>query len=925
MPRGLLVWAIEDQDGSIDLVFEWANAVGFQFSGLTEDRVGSRFSDLYPPLYAGGLPEIVADVVRAGAPLKLGKMDYGDEKVAPGTYVVELVPVSDAQVLIVVDRLADADPSDTAALAAVDDAVIRCTPDGVIETWDGSAAQLYGFSEAEALGRALNDVVLPERPEEIANVARLVRAGVNLQRIDSKQRRADGSAVLVTMTFTARRDETGAVIGSTVLVRDRTANARMQESLEHLLQAARVGYWDLGLTAGATTHSSTLDTLLGLPHAQTAWDVQGLLDRVHPGDRDHLRMGISQALEGDGFELGSHEFRVIWPDGSVHWISLRARILRDAAGTAERLVGVAGDVTDRKEAQLRAGRVTHQLTTIVDSLGDAVIGTTPEGIITSWNHAAEQLLGWTEQEVLGQSMTMLIPQDLRGQSERLRKAVAGGEVVKNATTARQRKDGTRVAIEKTISPLWEDDEVVGIIEILRDVTERRRMEQALRHEALHDALTGLPNRVLIRDRLQHALAAGVRSDRPVSVLMLDLDNFKYVNDAAGHAEGDKLLVEVARRLEASLRPGDTIGRFGGDEFVVVCEETRTDDALLVADRLQQALAAPIMLGARRVVVTASIGIAVSPPREAGSLLRSADIAMYHAKSSGRARSSVFGSSMAEHARAHLELSQELRQAIESDGLSLHYQPVVDLATGELLGLEGLVRWHHSARGLVQPVELIGVAEEVGLIEALDRWVLRRACTDGAALMASGLLTPTSRMAVNIGAQHISAGRVVENVAAAVESCAGSGFGFHQLTVEVTETAVMRDLDSARRSLSDLSDLGVSVALDDFGTGYSSLTYLQRLPISVLKIDRSFVDRMSHRAEDVAMATSIVDLASAVGIDSVIAEGIETTEQLGILQEMHCAAGQGWLWSRAVPIEQLDGLMASLPQRRFPVHRDARSA
>ena len=640
------------------------------------------------------------------------------------------------------------------------------------------------------------------------------------------------------------------------------------------------------------------------------------LSHVHPDDLD----AMSDVVD-DGFANWNDdelvESRVVWPDGSVHWLASRGRVVRSPDGVPMRVVGVSGDITDRKAAELEAADLRNKLASIVDSLGDAVIGSDAQGLITSWNPAAERLLGWTESEALGQNIDIVIPRAQRQAGEDIRESVARGEGTSTHETVRQRKDGSLVDVALTASPLTQGESVEGVIAILRDITERRRIEAALRHEVLHDSLTGLPNRVLIRDRLTHALESSSRSGEPVSVLLLDLDNFKIVNDAAGHEEGDRLLVGVARRLQSCLRPSDSLSRFGGDEFVVVCEQTDADEAGVVAARLHSALGDPFQLESRKVRVTASIGTATSPPLEADVLMRSADAAMYQAKASGRARTSAFGPSLEARAQAQLELSQELREAIQADGLSLKYQPVVDLRTGELLGLEALVRWSHPTRGPVSAADLVEVAEEMGMIETLDRWVLGRACRDGAAMVASGLLSPDNRIAVNIGAQHISSGMLADSVRHAIDGTP-DGFGLAQLGVEVTETAVMNDIDAARRTLEELRDLGVAVALDDFGTGYSSLTYLQQLPISVLKIDQSFVERITQRAANVAVAASIVNLADAVGIDRVIAEGIETPEQLSTLQAIDCTAGQGWLWSRARSVPELTELLSGLPNRRFPV-------
>ena len=909
-PVGVMLLTVEDE-GFLRLAL--INRVGCEGSGLSPDAVGLRMDELFPELHATGITQVVLGIVDTGEAVDLGVMDVIDAQGRPGRFRAIIHPLSERVLLATYERLDNPIGLPTPSLNLFDDAVIECRLDGTIELWDSSASQLYGKGVEAAQGQPLVDVLCPDRPEVLADALALTRAAVDQQTVESRQVIATGEAIEVVMTFTPRRSDSGEIDGARIVVRDMTGTVRMQETLEFVLEASRVGFWDVDIATGITARSPTHDQLYGHPEPVPDWTPAVALSHVHPDDLSSM-----SGIVDEGFANWQDdelvESRVVWPDGSVHWLASRGRVVRAPDGEPARVVGITGDITDRKEAELEAAELRNKLASIVDSLGDAVIGADAHGVITSWNPAAERLLGWTRDEALGQTVTLIMPADEQQESLALRDAVALNREVTSFETQRKRKDGSLVEVALTASPLTEGGAVVGVIAVLRDVSDHRRMEAALRHEVLHDSLTGLPNRVLIRDRLEHALTASERTGRPVTVLLLDLDNFKIVNDAAGHAEGDRLLIEVARRMRHCLRPADSLARFGGDEFVVVCEGTDSSHALFVADRLHRSLAEPIALDGRQVLVTASIGTASSPPLDADVLLRSADTAMYNAKKAGRARTSSFGPTMEAIAQARLELSQDLRDVIGSDGLSLKYQPVVDLRTGELLGLEALVRWSHPTRGPVPASELVGVAEEMGQIESLDRWVLGQACLDGEAMMASGLLSSSSRIAVNIGAPHISSGRLASNVASALD--ATNGFGLRQLAVEVTETAVMADLDTARRSLEELRELGVAVALDDFGTGYSSLTYLQQLPISVLKIDQSFIQRLTERAANVAVAASIVDLATAVGIDSVIAEGVETAQQLQLLQEMSCSAGQGWLWSPAVSVPELTDLLNTLPQRRF---------
>jgi diguanylate cyclase (GGDEF)-like protein len=467
-------------------------------------------------------------------------------------------------------------------------------------------------------------------------------------------------------------------------------------------------------------------------------------------------------------------------------------------------------------------------------------------------------------------------------------------------------------VSLTGSPIYGNGgKVIGIASIDRDISDRKRLEAELSRQAVHDALTGLPNRALLGDRLSQALAGAARRDAPVSVLFLDLDQFKSVNDANGHLIGDDLLVEVAKRLETAVRPSDTLARFGGDEFVIVCEDANVAEAEDIAERLAAVLKDPIEVAGSVHYVSASIGIATSPPLEAdaNTLLRFADTAMYDAKARGRARSRVFDASLARASEDRLELTKDLGNALRENALEVHYQPVIELATGRLVGLEALTRWHHPLRGWIPPTIFVPLAEENGLIVDFDRWVLNRACRDGADLRASGLLPRDALLSVNISARNVGDLGLVDTVR---QAAVNTAFPLEALELEVTETAIMAEVPTIRLVLEGIRELGVGIALDDFGTGYSSLSFVRQLPVTTIKIDRSFTRHVATNPQDLAIATSVVDLARAVGLRT-IAEGVETPEQVDMLHRLGCEAGQGYLWSSALPMDQLVSRLRCEPQ------------
>jgi len=431
----------------------------------------------------------------------------------------------------------------------------------------------------------------------------------------------------------------------------------------------------------------------------------------------------------------------------------------------------------------------------------------------------------------------------------------------------------------------------------------RAVEEAV-HEALHDSLTGLPNRSLFLDRMRHALARAEREAEPVAVLFCDLDGFKTVNDSLGHRTGDRLLVMVAERLAERLRPGDTIARLGGDEFAVLLEELREPgDAARAAQRLLDSLERPFELREREFYISASIGIAAGK-EDAETLLRDADLAMYRAKSRGKGRYAVFEPGMHTAIVERLELEVDLKRALEREELAVVYQPIFSLVSGAITGVEALVRWHHPTRGMVMPESFVPLAEESGLIGELGRWVLRAACHQGALWRAKYPGHPGLAIGVNISGAQLREPGLVQEVS---DALAESQLDATGLTLEITETALMESFDEALEEVDALKALGVDLAIDDFGTGYSSLRYLRRLPLDVMKIERSFIDGIGRPGEEPDLLRAIVDLANIFGL-RIVAEGIELPEQRERLLELGCELGQGHLLGEPLDAAGTDALL-----------------
>jgi diguanylate cyclase (GGDEF)-like protein len=444
--------------------------------------------------------------------------------------------------------------------------------------------------------------------------------------------------------------------------------------------------------------------------------------------------------------------------------------------------------------------------------------------------------------------------------------------------------------------------------VLADAIARRHAEDAIRHQALHDPLTGLPNRSLFIDRLRLALAHGSRRDSAVAVLFLDFDHFKLINDSLGHATGDYLLNAVAARLDSRLRAGDTLARFGGDEFVMICDDlANADEARAIAKGLSAVLQEPFIVnGGTELTMRASIGIAISSgtKADAENLIAEADAAMYRAKQQGGGRSETFDEVMRGDATTQLRLENDLAKAVDQNQLRLVYQPIVALETGRIIGVEALVRWRHPTLGLVGPADFIPLAEANGMIVPIGEWVLRQAC-EQVALWRDG--SPPGEgltVAVNLSLRQLTEPGLPAMVGAAM---AEAGLDPSALHLEVTESAVMLQAERAVDMLTALKDLGVAIHLDDFGTGYSSLSHLRRFPIDALKIDRSFVSAVAHDTDDETIVAAIISMATSLDVE-VVAEGIETAVQADLLLALGCRMAQGFFYSRPVAADAISGLL-----------------
>jgi diguanylate cyclase (GGDEF)-like protein/PAS domain S-box-containing protein len=636
-------------------------------------------------------------------------------------------------------------------------------------------------------------------------------------------------------------------------------------------------------------------------------DAQGLLEWVHLVDDATvyaIAAGSAAAVAlGLDDQLPTLRVRLAVRDADIGALFIQTatelpRELQSSLAALASQVSLALDAVSLAES-LHHEKSEARFRSLVAHASDLITVLDADGVVTYQSPSVERLLGYSVADVEGRRFDELLAQADR---PRLAQVVSsgrdGGPETHTLEFSLHHRDGRLLQFEVQHTQLLQDEHIHGIVLNSRDVSERKAFEHQLAHQAFHDPVTNLANRALFADRVGHALRSTVRQGSLIGVMFVDLDDFKTVNDSLGHQAGDTVLKEVGRRLEAVVRPADTVARFGGDEFAILLDDIGgSDEAAAVADRIVEALEAPTEIDGKQLCPRGSIGICISDEdllsQDVEELLRNADLAMYMAKRDSKGSYRLFEPTMHERVVERLELRSQLERALAEKQLEVFYQPVVRLSDGDEYGVEALLRWHHPERGLVAPAQFIPLAEETGLIIPIGRWVLREACKKGVELQRVFPSPQPLRMSINLSVKQLQAESIVADVREALEA---SSLPPSSLVLEVTETVMLADADIAAARLHELKDLGVRIAMDDFGTGYSSLSYLSRLPVDILKMDRSFL--VAGNADN-GLAAAIMAIGERLGME-VIAEGIETTEQSDSLKKLGFELGQGFLFGKAMP-------------------------
>ncbi len=672
-----------------------------------------------------------------------------------------------------------------------------------------------------------------------------------------------------------------------------------QKRLNFVLEQSHTGSWELNLLENSAYRSPQHDQIFGYDKPLSHWNYEVFLEHVLPEDRQEVDQKFKYSIKSK--TDWDFECRIKRKDGEIRWIWGSGSHQLDSFGEISSMVGIVQDITKRKQFEADKLHYAAELKSLFQALPDIYFQLKSDGTILSVQAYNQRQLYMEPKSFLGKKMQDILPPELGALFQDKLLQLERTQTMQIFTYTLEIAGELR-HFDARLNQMSIEDELVCVV---RDVTEMKKTEKDLYHLAHHDLLTGLPNRLLLNEYIDHAIKRAKRRKSLVAVLFFDLDNFKIINDSFGHTIGDQLLQESAKRLQSCIRKEDSVSRISGDEFILLLEDiNHTDDLLTVIQKLLHAFQQDFCLPDHTASVTASIGVSLYPQDGDNSteLLRNADAAMYRAKHNGRNTYQFYQEDMTNSALEQVFFKTNLQQALEKGEFHLNYQPQIRLDDNAIIGMEVLLRWEHPTAGNIPPGKFIPFAEESNLIIKIGDWVLRTACAQAKAWLDQGL--DFGRIAVNIAGPQIKRGKLVDIVK---DALAETGLPSCRLELEVTESYIMQETDRAVEQLNEIKNLGVTLSIDDFGTGYSSLSYLKKLPIHKLKIDRSFIRDIPTDTGDMAISKAIIALASSLGL-TVIAEGVETTEQADFLTQAGCNEAQGFLYSKPLDKETLEAFL-----------------
>src|SRR5215204_58145 len=802
------------------------------------------------------------------------------------------------------------------------DIITLLEADGTVRYISPAVERVTGYRPEEQIGTSAFGFVHPDdREQALDTFAELLKEPGLHPPLEFRVPHKDGLWCYLEHVVNNLIDDpavSGVVITSREVTERKEAERKLRKAEQRyrtlIEQGPAVVYiQEIGSPDSAIYMSPQIETLTGYSPEECK-DPALRWGMVHPEDREWLQ--AEDERTGEPGKIFTTEYRVVHRNGDTKWVRNESVLIEDEMSGTRYWQGFMPEITERKTFEEALERLSRQHEMVLKSAGEGIFGLDLDGNATFVNPAAARITGWEAEDLVGRPQHDILHHTKPDGSPYPREECPIHAVLEDGTTHSRddevfwRKDGTSFPVEYMSSPILQDGEVMGAVVTFKDITERKVLEQQLHHQAFYDPLTGLPNRALFMERLEHASTRANRRDSRIAVLFVDLDNFKVINDSLGHKAGDQVLKTVAERVRIYLRPEDTAARLGGDEFTILVEDVASvSEGVRIAERIANVLQPPFTLEEQEVFITTSIGIALnsSTQERAEDLLRHADLAMYRAKHKGKARYEMFEPNMSTEAWRRLQLENELRQALERGEFKVYYQPIVTLEDARIVAAETLVRWEHPRRGLLLPGEFLSVAEDTGLIVQIGEGVLREACHQVRAWQQRYPTIPPLTVSVNLSPRQLFRPELVAEILAETEIEPGS------LQLEITEGILTSNgVHSASETLSSLKDLNIQLAVDDFGIGYSSLSYLKRFPVDFMKIDRSFIAGLGQDADgaskDAEIVSAMVELTHALGLEA-IAEGVETAKQLAQLRNMECDLAQGNYFSEPLPGEALADILA----------------
>ena len=686
---------------------------------------------------------------------------------------------------------------------------------------------------------------------------------------------------------------------------DITERKMMEEKYRSILENIQEGYFEVDLAGNFTFLNDSVCRVLGYSREE----LMGINNRHYTTDKETAQK-VFQAFHQvytTGVPLKEFGWNITRKDGNKRYVEGSISLLKDSSGKATGFRGVSHDVTERKQAEKALRQSEEKYRSILENIQEAYFEVDLAGNFTFYNDSLCRLTGCGREELIGANYRQFSNEEMSQKAfKAFNKVFSTAEPIEGFDWQIMRKDGSKRYIEASVSLQKKSSgQPSGFKGVIRDITERKRIEQELNYLATHDALTGLPNRLMFSQLLDHSIQSAQRNKKQLAVFFIDLDRFKTINDSLGHEAGDILLKEMALRFKQSLRNVDVIGRLGGDEFIILIEDFNDlHQVEILAHKILATVIKPIILMSEECRITASIGISIYPKdgQDEQSLMKNADIAMYFAKEDGKNNYKFYSENIQSIASERLSIETNLRRALERNELSLNYQAKLDLRTRAITGVEALLRWYNPYLGSITPTQFIPIAEETGMIVAIGRWVLKTACAQNIAWQQQGL--PHVCMAVNLSLRQLMDENLVEDIRTALKE---TGMAPNLLELEITESMVMHNPARLIALLTKIKEIGVRIAIDDFGTGYSSLAQIKNFPIDTLKVDRSFIRDIPQDAENKAITEAIITMGKTLSL-VVVAEGVETKEEENFLREQVCDEMQGFYFSKPIEPDRFADLL-----------------